>query len=76
MSNFYILAIRLKNEYHKHISWIKTFFKVWTIWIVERDPSWDLEIKEDVVEECNKHGGVQHIYVDKASSQVCILIQI
>lgn len=35
----------------------------------ERDPSWDLEIKEDVVEECNKHGGVQHIYVDKASSQ-------
>jgi len=35
----------------------------------ERDPNWDLEIKEDVVEECNKHGGVQHIYVDKASSQ-------
>ena len=26
--------------------------------------------EEDVVEECNKHGGVQHIYVDKASSQV------
>jgi len=35
----------------------------------ERDPNWDLEIREDVVEECNKHGGVQHIYVDKASSQ-------
>jgi len=35
----------------------------------EKEQHWDLEIKEDVVEECNKHGGVQHIYVDKASSQ-------
>jgi len=35
----------------------------------EKEQNWDLEIKEDVVEECNKHGGVQHIYVDKASSQ-------
>merc|ERR1719383_560382 len=35
----------------------------------EKEHNWDYEIKEDVVEECNKHGGVQHIYVDKASSQ-------
>lgn len=27
------------------------------------------EIRDDVVEECNKHGGVSHIYVDKASAQ-------
>ena len=27
------------------------------------------EIRDDVVEECNKHGGVVHIYVDKASPQ-------
>ena len=27
------------------------------------------EIREDVIEECNKHGGVLHIYVDKASLQ-------
>jgi len=35
----------------------------------EREPNWDQEIKDDVVEECNKHGGVLHIYVDKASPQ-------
>ena len=25
--------------------------------------------RDDVVEECNKHGEVMHIYVDKASPQ-------
>uniref|UniRef100_A0A8D2AS38 RRM domain-containing protein n=1 Tax=Sciurus vulgaris TaxID=55149 RepID=A0A8D2AS38_SCIVU len=28
-----------------------------------------LAIKDDVIEECNKHGGVIHIYVDKNSAQ-------
>ncbi|XP_013401087.1 RNA-binding protein 39-like [Lingula anatina] len=37
--------------------------------ITETNPSWDQEIKDDVIEECNKHGGVIHIYVDKASPQ-------
>ena len=27
------------------------------------------DIRDDVVEECNKHGAVMHIYVDKASPQ-------
>ncbi|KAF7653697.1 hypothetical protein LDENG_00079650 [Lucifuga dentata] len=36
---------------------------------VENDPSWATEIQDDVIEECNKHGGVVHIYVDKNSSQ-------
>merc|ERR1719322_1447123 len=35
----------------------------------EREPAWDQEIRDDVVEECNKHGEVMHIYVDKASPQ-------
>nr|CAG4638379.1 EOG090X04AR [Cyclestheria hislopi] len=35
----------------------------------ETHPQWDLEIRDDVIEECNKHGGVLHIYVDKASAQ-------
>jgi len=35
---------------------------------VETNPSWDIEIKDDVIEECNKHGGVLHVYVDKASA--------
>nr|XP_033819280.1 RNA-binding protein 39 isoform X1 [Geotrypetes seraphini] len=35
----------------------------------EEEPGWDTEIKDDVIEECNKHGGVIHIYVDKSSTQ-------
>ncbi|XP_052866025.1 RNA-binding protein 39 [Anopheles cruzii] len=33
----------------------------------ETNPSWDVEIQDDVIEECNKHGGVLHVYVDKLS---------
>lgn len=36
----------------------------------EEEAGWDTEIKDDVIEECNKHGGVIHIYVDKNSAQV------
>ncbi|NXH35008.1 RBM39 protein, partial [Myiagra hebetior] len=35
----------------------------------EEEAGWDTEIKDDVIEECNKHGGVIHIYVDKNSAQ-------
>ncbi|XP_019341120.1 RNA-binding protein 39 isoform X2 [Alligator mississippiensis] len=35
----------------------------------EEEDGWDTEIKDDVIEECNKHGGVIHIYVDKNSAQ-------
>ncbi|KAJ4442165.1 RNA-binding protein 39, partial [Periplaneta americana] len=35
----------------------------------ETNPTWDVEIRDDVIEECNKHGGVLHVYVDKASPQ-------
>ncbi|XP_031421862.1 RNA-binding protein 39-like isoform X2 [Clupea harengus] len=35
----------------------------------ENEPGWDQEIQDDVIEECNKHGGIVHIYVDKNSPQ-------
>lgn len=35
----------------------------------ESNPNWDIEIKDDVIDECKKHGGVLHVYVDKQSSQ-------
>lgn len=35
----------------------------------ESRTTWDQEIRDDVIEECNKHGGVLHLYVDKASPQ-------
>lgn len=33
----------------------------------ETNPTWDTEIQDDVIEECTKHGGILHVYVDKAS---------
>ncbi|XP_039550524.1 RNA-binding protein 39a isoform X3 [Pimephales promelas] len=35
----------------------------------ENDHGWEIEIQDDVIEECNKHGGVIHIYVDKKSAE-------
>ncbi|XP_059925198.1 RNA-binding protein 39a isoform X2 [Gadus macrocephalus] len=35
----------------------------------EEAPGWDMDIQHDVIEECNKHGGVIHIYVDKNSPE-------
>lgn len=35
----------------------------------ETDPNWDQEIRDDVIEECNKHGGVLHVFVDTASPE-------
>ncbi|KAM0892278.1 hypothetical protein ACQ4PT_025860 [Festuca glaucescens] len=32
---------------------------------VETDPDFDLDIKDDVREECSKYGQVRHIFVDK-----------
>lgn len=33
----------------------------------ETNPLWDTEIQDEVIEECQKHGGILHVYVDKAS---------
>lgn len=35
----------------------------------ESNPSWADEIRDDVIEECNKHGGVLHVFVDRQSAQ-------
>eukprot|EP00058_Branchiostoma_floridae_P026993 XP_002612484.1 hypothetical protein BRAFLDRAFT_214383 [Branchiostoma floridae] len=37
---------------------------------MENAPNWDMEIRNDVVEECTKHGGVLHVFVDKNSDNV------
>ncbi|CAL9702630.1 unnamed protein product [Knipowitschia caucasica] len=41
----------------------------------EKDPNWATEIKDDVIDECNKHGGVVHIYVDKNSAQGNVFVK-
>ena len=49
-----------------------TYIKPLTTWFLrEKDPDWDADIQDDVLEECTKYGYVYHIHVDKASNQVC-----
>uniref|UniRef100_A0A2K5S3H2 RRM domain-containing protein n=1 Tax=Cebus imitator TaxID=2715852 RepID=A0A2K5S3H2_CEBIM len=35
----------------------------------QTEVGWDTEIKDDVIEDCNKHGRVTHIYVNQNSAQ-------
>uniref|UniRef100_A0A3P8TXD8 RNA binding motif protein 39a n=1 Tax=Amphiprion percula TaxID=161767 RepID=A0A3P8TXD8_AMPPE len=35
----------------------------------EEAAGWEVDIQHDVIEECSKHGGVVHIYVDKNSAE-------
>lgn len=35
--------------------------------VSETNPSWDIEIRDECIEECQKHGGILHVFVDKAS---------
>ncbi|GKV25240.1 hypothetical protein SLEP1_g34704 [Rubroshorea leprosula] len=41
----------------------------------ETEPDFDLDIKEDVEEECNKYGRVIHIYVDKHDRAGCVYLR-
>lgn len=43
--------------------------------LTETKPTWDQEIRDDVIDECNKHGGVLHIFVDKNSPQGNIYVK-
>ena len=35
------------------------------IFILQTDPDFDLDIRDDVQEECSKFGQLRHIFVDK-----------
>lgn len=39
------------------------------------NPTFFQEIRDDVIEECNKHGGVLHIYVDPRSPQGYVYVK-
>uniref|UniRef100_A0A3Q3K9K4 RRM domain-containing protein n=1 Tax=Monopterus albus TaxID=43700 RepID=A0A3Q3K9K4_MONAL len=41
----------------------------------EDTPGWEVDIQHDVIEECNRHGGVVHIYVDKNSAEGNVYIK-
>jgi len=41
----------------------------------ETSQGWDQEIRDDVIEECSKHGGCVHIYVDKANPQGIVYVK-
>ena len=31
------------------------------------DTNWDMDVRDDVIEECSRYGGVLHVFVDKKS---------
>ena len=39
----------------------------------ETERNWDFDIRDDVLDECNKFGDVLHIHVDKVSPQVGVV---
>ncbi|KAL2246525.1 UNVERIFIED_CONTAM: hypothetical protein Sindi_2504800 [Sesamum indicum] len=39
-----------------------------TVFAYQTDPEFDLDIRDDVQEECSKYGRVKHIHVDKNSA--------
>nr|XP_058967640.1 RNA-binding protein 39-like isoform X3 [Pocillopora verrucosa] len=41
----------------------------------EKDPDWDADIQDDVLEECTKYGHVYHIHVDKTSTQGVVYVK-
>ena len=42
----------------------------------ETEGGWDQEIRDDVIEECNKYGGVLQLYVDmKESSSYSLIME-
>ncbi|GIY50227.1 hypothetical protein CDAR_319091 [Caerostris darwini] len=41
----------------------------------ETNPSWDEEIRNDVIEECKKHGGAMHVFVDRMSPQGLVYVK-
>lgn len=41
----------------------------------EKTPGWEVDIQHDVIEECNKHGGTVHVYVDKNSAEGNVYIK-
>ncbi|CAN4075696.1 unnamed protein product [Withania somnifera] len=41
----------------------------------ETDPEFDLDIRDDVKEECSKYGRVKHIHVDKNDTNGCVYLR-
>merc|ERR1719461_325777 len=41
----------------------------------ETDPDFDLDIREDVMDEVQKYGQLQHIYVDKTSAEGLVYVK-
>ena len=42
----------------------------------ESGEGWDTEIRDDVIEECSRHGDVHHVHVDKNSVNGVVLVSI
>lgn len=66
----FVKLIKLKIKFFESSGTFYWISNITDYFCRENDPSWAAEIQDDVIEECNKHGGIVHIYVDKNSPQV------
>ena len=41
----------------------------------ETEPDWDQDIREDMLEECSKHGQVEHVHVEKTKPGGIVLLK-
>ena len=41
----------------------------------ETEPNWDVDLRDEVVEECCKYGTIYHIFVDKTSPVRCFSLE-
>jgi len=41
----------------------------------ETQPGWDAEIRDDVIEECSRHGDVHHVHVEKNSPNGVVFVK-
>ena len=41
----------------------------------ETEPEWDLDLRDEVVEECSRYGSILHVFVDKASPDGCVYLK-
>ena len=65
-STQYVYTLLEKDHFHMHCV-CTCVYKLCVCVCRENEPGWEVDIREDVLEECSQFGAVLHIYVDKLS---------
>ena len=67
-STQYVYTLLEKDHFHTHCVCTCVYKLCVCVCVCrENEPGWEVDIREDVLEECSQFGAVLHIYVDKLS---------